>query len=299
MFSTDDLTDTEKNIIDKDIRTICQLLAAKTQVPELVDNYKRFLDVNYPNHVKPFSTRLGDQPESARAEAAVYSFFEANHLDVQVEEDIVKGGVDFRCKTDKAEFVAEVTCLEAESVTRESGVPNEPSEDGSGYYYNMITPLLRRKASEKASQMSGYSCPRLLVITCEHNEAVGLLDMSGAEFLLTSESKIAIPSNPGEDIDLVTDLKQSAFFRVKNGKLESCRQSISAILLFTISAVNAFVVGILHPDPVYKFPIELLSSVPFLRLKKWPPENDRIEVESVNHKWKLERFWYDKDLRYT
>ena len=294
MFSTEDLIDTEE-----DITTICKLLAAKAEVPELVNNYKRFLDVNYPNHVKPFCSRLQDQPESARAEAAVYSFFEANHLNVQVEEDIIKGGVDFRCKTDNTEFVAEVNCLEAESVTRESGVPNETFKDGSGYYYSMITPLLRRKASEKASQMSGYSCPRLLVITCEHNEAVGLLDMSGAEFFLTSESKIAIPSNPGKDIDLVADLEHSAFFRVKNGKLESCRRSISAILLFTISAVNAFVVGILHPDPVYKFPIELLPSVPFLRLKEWPPANGRIKVESIGDKWKLERFWYDKNLRNT
>ena len=257
------------------------------------------MGVSSPNHVKPFCRRLQNQPESARAEAVVYSFFEANHLDVQVEEDVGKGGVDFRCKTDNSDFVAEVACLDTESVTRESGVPNEPSEDGSGYYYSMITPLLRRKASEKASQMSGYSCPRLLVITCEHNEAVGLLDMRGAEFLLTSESKIAIPSNPSEDIDLVTDLEHSVFFRVKDGKLESCRRSISAILLFPISAVNAFVVGILHPDPVHQFPIELLPSVPFLRLKKWPPENGRIKVESIGDKWRPDRFWYDKNLRNT
>ena len=282
----------------KDIIDICKLLAAKTKVPELVENYKRFLDANYPNHVKPFRSRLRNQPESARAEAVVYSFFEANHVDVQVGEDIVKGGVDFRCKTDKVEFVAEVTCLDAEFVARESGIPNKPPETGCGRHYSMITHLLRQKASQKAAQMSGYSCSRLLVITCEHND-IGLLDMRAAEFLLASESKIAIPSNPGEDIDLVTDLEHSAFFRVKNGQLESCRQSISAILLFSISVVNAFVVGILHPDPAYKFPIELLPSVPFLRLKKWPPENDRIEIESIGDKWKPDRFWYDKDLRNT
>ena len=294
MFSTENITNEEEDIFND----FCKLLAAKTQVPELVDNYKYFLDVNYPNHVKPFSARLRNQPASARAEAVVYSFFEANHVDVQVEEDIGKGGVDFRCKTDKAEFVAEVTCLDAEFVASESGIPNELSDTGSGYHYSMITHLLRQKASAKADQMSGYCCSRLLAITCEHND-VGLLDMRAAEFLLASEPKIAIPSNHGEDIDLVTDLEHSAFFRVKNGKLESCRQSISAILLFSISVVNAFVVGILHPDPAYKFPIELLPSVPFLRLKKWPPENDRIEIESIDDKWKPNRFWYDKDLRNT
>ena len=287
MFSIEDITN---EIIDD----FYKLEKAKTEVPELVDNYKRFLDANYPNHVKPFCSRLQNQLESARAEAVVYSFFEANRVDVRIEEDIVKGGVDFRCKTDKTEFVAEVTCLDAESVTRESGMPREPSEDVTGYYYRMITPLLRRKASEKAFQMSKYSCPRLLVITSEHNEARDLLGTASAEHLLTGGTKIAILGG-----DLVTHLDNSAFFRLKNGKLESCRQSISAILLFTISVVNAFVVGILHPDPVYKFPIELLPSVPFLRLKKWPPENNSIEVESIGDKWKPKEFWYDKNLRNT
>ena len=294
MFLTDHLTDTEKDIIDKDIRTICKLLAAKTQVPELVDNYKHFLDANYPNHVKPFCNRLRDQPESARAEAVVYSFFEANHADVQVEEDIGKGGVDFRCKASKAEFVAEVTRLDPESVTGKSGVPNEFPETGSGYHYSMITDLLRRKASKKAFQMSKYNCPRLLVITSEHTEALGLLGMEGAENLLGGDTQIVIPSG-----ELVSNLDNCAFFELKNGKLELCRQSISAILLFTISVVNAFVVGILHPDPAYKFPIELLPSVPFLRLKKWSLENGRIETESIGDRWKPDRFWYDKDFRNT
>ncbi len=287
MFSAED-------IADKDIIDICKLFSAKTKVPTLVDNYKNFLEVNYPNHVRSFCRRLRDQPESARAEAVVYSFFEANHLDVQVEEDVGKGGVDFRCKTGKAEFVTEVTGLDPESVTCKSGVPNELPETSFGYHYSMITNLLRAKASQKAFQMSRYNCPRILVITSEHAEALGLLGMEGGENLLTGGTRIAIPSGR-----LVIDLDKCTFFRLKNGKLESCRRSISAILLLSISPVNAFVVGILHPDPVYKFPIELLPSVPFLRLKKWPPENDSIEIELIGNKWKPERFWYDKNLRDT
>ena len=282
---------------------IPKLLTSKTNMHDLVDNYKRFLSVNYPNHVKPYDTRLNHQPEGAIAEAVVYSFLEANRYDVQVAEKIDLGGVDFMCKIGDAEFVTEVTCLEAEAVTSQSGLPTGPSRGG---YYRMITDLLRTKASGKAKQMSRYNCPRVLAMTCQHAGAGPVLGIRGAEDLLTSETKIAIGSiyNPVRN-HLVTDLDNSVFFRWKNERVESCRRSISAILLFSLSGVSAFITGILHPDPIHKFPIEFLPTVPFVRLKEWPLENNRIEIEWVTHKpsaqefrrGRSERFWYDVDLR--
>ena len=79
-------------------------------------------------------------------------------------------------------------------------------------------------------------------------------------------------------------MDDSVFFREENGKLKSCRSSISAILLFSISDISVSVVGTLHPDPVYNFPIELLPSVPFVRLKKGTVENDRFSIEWGTHK---------------
>ena len=282
---------------------IPKLLTAKTKLHDLVDNYKRFLNVNYPNHAKSYYTRLKNQPEGATSEAVVYSFLKANLDDVQVAEKMDVGGVDFKCKVGDAEFVAEVTCLETEAVISQSGLPTGPSYGG---HYSMITDVLRTKASGKATQMSRYNCPRVLVMTCQHAGTSAILGIGGAEDLLTSETKIAIGSisNPGGN-HLVTDLDNSVFFRWKNDRVESCRRSISAILLFRLSGVSAFITGISHPDPIHKFPIEFLPTVPFVRVKKWPLENNRIKIEWVTHKppkqdfrrGRPERFWYDVDLR--
>ena len=138
--------------------------------------------------------------------------------------------------------------------------------------------------------MAGYDLPRILAITYEHYDADILLSSRiAAEFLLTSETKITIPhplANPKPDFGLETDLEDSVFFRFNKttGQLESCRRSISVILLCSITEYQTRIIGILHPDPVHKFSIESLPSLPFVRLKKWPPDNSRIGTEWVTHK---------------
>ena len=259
-------------------------------IMDLVDNYKDFLDDKHPTRVKSYRALLKHDPASARAEAVMFHFFKANLDHVQVKEDPKIGGVDFRCETGSTEFVVEVTSLDAEAVARESGLKNEISENRSSGSYCLITGLLRRKASGKASQMSGYDCPRILAITCEHINANHLLSSRiAAEFFLTSNTKITIPNpcaNPKPGVGLETDLENSAFFRFneKTTQLESCRRSISAILLCGVSNYQTLIVGVLHPDPVHKFPIEFLPSLPFVKLKKWPPENSKIGTEWVTHK---------------
>jgi hypothetical protein len=265
-----------------------------SSITNVIDSHKRFLAAKYPKHFQHYCHRLNDQPESARAEAIACSFFRARCDDVQVEEDFKKGGVDFRCKSkDGTEFVSEVTCFEAEAAAAQSELSNEFPENelDFGGPFATVTHRLLNKAVGKAKQMSGYCCPRVLIITCEHIISDILLGKPGAELLLAGNSKIVEPiDNLGdttklENVDSVTDLKNAVFFRLKNGKLESCRQSISAILLFSISADQTFseVVGLLHPDPIYKFPICAFPSVPFLKLKQWPPKNNRIEQKWVIH----------------
>ena len=170
---------------------------------EVINSYKNFLEVKYPSHFQSYCRRLKNQSESAKAEAVTFSFLRSNFDDVLLAEDISTGGADFLCKSNGAEFISEVTCLEAESVAAQSGWKNEVPENGSAGFFGMITHMLRTKASSKAAQLSGHSFPRILVITCEHIAADVLLGTHGAETLLTSDTKIEVPiGKPIENLDL-------------------------------------------------------------------------------------------------
>ena len=262
---------------------------------EIIESYKLFLEVKYPHNFQSYCRRLKNQTESAKAEAVTFSILRSIFDNVQVVEDISTGGADYLCKTNGTEFIFEVTCLEAESVAAQSGWKNEVPENVSAGSFGMITHMLRTKVSSKAGQLSGYNSPRILVITCEHIAANVLLGPHGAEIFLTSDTKIEVPiDKPIENINIVTDLKNSVFFRYKNGSIESCRRSISAILFLSILADKTLVVGILHPDPEYKFPIRLLPSVPFVRVKEWPPQSSTIEIEWVIYNPIAKEFYHQK-----
>lgn len=183
---------------------------------DLIDNYKKFLANKHPGRIKSFCDLLASHPASARAEAITFYFLRDQVDSVQIEEDPTKGGVDFRCETRKSEFVVEVTHLKNESVSQASGKRNEIPEKNTVGSYCRITHLLRRNASDKARQMSGYCCPSLLVMTSEHVYANDLLSSKiAAEFLLTSDTSIPVlhPSaNPETDLVLETDLNDSVFF---------------------------------------------------------------------------------------
>jgi hypothetical protein len=261
---------------------------------EVTNSYKEFLEVKYPQHHANYCRRLKDNPEAAKAEAVMFSLLRDTADQVKVHEDASTGGVDFVCGSDGNQFLVEVTCLEAESVASQSGWPNKIA-DGAVGWFGMITHMLRTKASSKTSQLSGYAMPRLLAITSEHVAADVLLGPRGAEALLTSDTKIEVPvGNPIGTAGVATDLKDSVFFRFKNGDIELCKQSISAILLVTILADRSLVVGVSHPAPIYRFPISLLPSVPFLRLKEWPPKDRHLETEWTIGKPKPGDFLHQK-----
>jgi hypothetical protein len=262
---------------------------------DVIESYKLFFEVKYPGHFQTYCNRSKNKPESAKAEAVTFSFMRSTFVDVTLAEDISTGGVDFLCKSNEVEFIIEVTCLEAEAVAAQSGWKNEVAENGAGGSFGMITHMLRTKASSIATQLSGHDSPRILSITCEHVAADVLLIPHGAETFLTSDIKIEVPIGKAiADVKLITDLKDSIFFRSQNGQLESCRRSISAIVLFSIFADKSLIIGILHPDPAYSLPIKLFPSIPFLRMKKWPPENNMIEIEWVIYKPKPQEFSHRK-----
>lgn len=255
-----------------------------TMTSELLESYKVYLGIKYPSHYKNYCARLENHLESAKAEVVLFSVLRSTFSDVKIAEDISSGGVDFMCLTDNLKFIVEVTSLEAESVANQSGWENEISENDEVRSFSMITHILRTKASGKAGQVSGVMMPRIVAITTEHIGGDFLLGPHGARTLLTSDTKIEVPINsPISNTGLATDLKDSVFFRWKNGDIEACRQSISAILLVSILSDRCLIVGILHPEPAYDFPIKLFPNVPFVRIKKWKPENNQIETEWVIH----------------
>lgn len=275
-----------------------------SEITEIIDSYKLFLEVKYPNHFKNYCSRLIAQPEGARAEAYIFSLLRTIFRDVKIAEDISTGGVDFFCAAEKTEIVLEVTCIESKAVANQSGLSNEILDNEGTQFFSMITRMLRTKASGKVPQISTQNVPRVLAITTEHIFGGALMGRHAAEFLLTSDTKIKIPLNkPITDTGLITDLKDSVFFRINNGVFEPCRRSISSILLVQFSSDKLFIVGLLHPDPIYSFPIELFPTIPFLRLKKWPPEDNNIETEWVIYSPSSAEFYYrpvklkDQELR--
>lgn len=250
---------------------------------QVVESYKQFLLVKYPTHYRSYCSRLKANLQGARAEAIVFSFLRSTLDKVLIAEDTCTGGADFLGQNGEHEFIIEVSCLQADSVANQSGMPNSLNES-SGGWFGMITHMLRTKISDKAPQVSGYQVPRVVAVTCEHIGSDLLIGPRGAESLMGSDTKIRIPVgvSPSDKLDLVTDLHDSVFFKFnKDGSVESCRRSVSAVLLVSIFGDKSLVVGILHPEPQYPFPISLFRSVPFLRLRKWPPEEGILEMEWV------------------
>ena len=245
-------------------------------VYNLLDEYKHFLDANQSEHSNSFHQRCNNQPEAARAEAVVFSFFQWNGYDIRVEESPSTGGVDFRVQTENTDFVVEVTSISRKKFTEYSGAP-ETLISGEGYRPNLykVADQILSRASRKARQMSDYPCPRILVIACEHPEYADILHDKGSfgpNMFLISPPKIEMRYDPESytsyNVGDASDLADSLFFTFqddRNDRIVFCRKSISMVLLFYIhTRIRSEIVGLLHPKPAYHFSIELLPSVPFV-----------------------------------
>ena len=292
------LTEEDLEEIANDFLRMC---VSRVKGEDLVTKYAHFLETEHPSHVAHYRDRLKTNREGAIAEAVTFHFFRYNLDEVQVNEDPKKGGVDFLCKIGSSEFIAEITSLQAETVTRKSGVKYKPTKSSSVGTFSPITRKLCDTVCDKASQMSGYNCPGVLVIACKHSLADILFDAVDAERLLVGNIEIGLSSS--RESTNVTELKNSCFLQ-HNQEWELSNRSISSILLFHISGVSAFVLGILHPDPTHKFLPKFLPSIPFLRLKQWPPNGNKIKTEWVKYEEtelviprpEQHRFWYDLSL---
>ena len=292
-----------------DINDILRLFTSRAGVSNLVDNYICFLEKEVrPKQLNEYRVRLENNKGGAESEAVAYHFFKSKVEQIQVYETLNEGGVDFECQVGDSNFVAEVTHLDNESISQMSGLKNELSSDSPARFYSKINPILFKTVSRKTSQMSGYGCPGILIIACSHLHAGVLLRTIDAEWLLVGDNKIEMSAfkkaGGFTSINNVTEMENSCFLRW-NACWEPAHRDISAILLFEVSGASAFILGILHPEPKHEFLPELLPSTPFVRLKKWPPEFDKFEIEWIKYENnelvvisipEPERLWYDSCL---
>jgi len=256
----------------------------------VVESYKTYLEIKYPTLHQRFLKLLKHQPESARAEAYIFSILHRDCDSAIIGEDASSGGVDFICSKEGHEFLVEVTSLTKESVTAQSGW--DPEKDTE--FYRHITRKLFKKVSSKVDQVSGRSLPTVIIITSEHTGSGGLMGTMAAEFLLTGKTKISVPVFPeGGEAEQVTDLAESVFFGPSKGHgLEVRRRGVSSVVLGQMWGDECGLVGILHPDPEYPFPVDVFEDVPFARINPWPPERDALNVEWIIGRPRPRRFRY-------
>ena len=133
----------------------------------------------------------------------------------------------------------------------------------------------------KAKQMAGYQMARVLVLATTHEGAGLLMGAHAAEELLTGTTgfRVRIGDTDAKP-EVFAALKNSVFFREKDGTVEPARQSISAILLMGIHQDRASVIGVLHPEPAVPLDPSLLERVHFVRLRHWPIK-ERFGIEWI------------------
>jgi hypothetical protein len=246
---------------------------------QLLKSYEEYL-LTLPLHLKRFRQRLRERPAAARAEAAVFGFLRAAGCEPLINEDPGTGGADFCCQKPMP-FVVEVTSLDDSTLAGRAAMPMDIPDNGSGSYVDLpnVLNLIRTTISNKAQQLADYPCPRLLVICSEHWGTSVFFCQGGIKELLVGGSSISIPVGPEgatEPSRMTTELKDAVFLRIKDGVVEPCRRSISAILFIHLEPTACHALGALHPEPAIPFSIETFPKIPFARLR-WPATEIRIE----------------------
>jgi hypothetical protein len=241
-----------------------------SEINEIVAAYQKHLEQNYNfQYQKSFNDLLyKNNEEAAISEAIVFNWLCQNNFNPQIQEDKSKGGADFICNYSRHyKFVVEVTCLGREELTKATGLHINP-----GQYSSPKTPveMFRRRVSSKAAQLASYEMPRVLVITSLHDGANFLFRSDAAvEYLVSKYEFITSLDINDINIHLTTDLQEAIFTRPSDNssEIEYCRESISAILLISISGNQLFVSGILHPKPSYPLNFRIFPKIPFLTIK--------------------------------
>jgi hypothetical protein len=254
-----------------------------TGLNQLFISYKSYIKSKYPERIKVFRAIEKNNPESARAEAVVHSLLESNEVEVTINENPSTGGADLSCENFGHKFLVEVTSFESSTVTKKSNIPDEDPDGIKAHVFSYITSLLQKKAIAKVEQLADEPHPRILAICSEHIANSVLFNKFATKELMTGNTKIKVELNkPSAPHKNITELESSVFIRKDSeGKIESCRRSISAILLVQVINDSCRVYGLLHPDPKVEFRYELLPRIPFIRFSTWPVKKNQIFCEWI------------------
>jgi hypothetical protein len=136
--------------------------------------------------------------------------------------------------------------------------------------FAQITGSLLREAVNKATQLAGYSMARVLIIATQHQQAGLVMGAHAAEELLLGTRAFLVPIGDSDaQADVLATLRNSVFFRLSKdaSTVEPARQSISAILLMTISGEDAAMIGLLHPEPTMRFDPATFEHVHFCKVR--------------------------------
>ncbi|MHB8280910.1 MAG: hypothetical protein ACYDIA_25220 [Candidatus Humimicrobiaceae bacterium] len=255
-------------------------------VGEVLESYKVFLEVKYPDYYSSYKNRIKSNIDGARLEAIAFSIFRNEfNFEVNIKEDLSTGGADFICSNDRISFIVEVTSIDNESLENISGLKN--IIDDKAKSFSMISKKLNNIAKGKAKQLSGSNnLPTILLIGSMHVCSDLLLGTRAAELLMIPEKlsvSIKEVKNDNHKVKIISELESSVFFRIKKNScdIEPCRKSISAIVLLSVYSDSVDMVGILHPKPSIIFNYNILHGVPFLKIKNWPIENGIIEKQWI------------------
>lgn len=260
---------------------------------DLIEPHRAFFLANYPKALEQFEALLKHQPESAIAEATVFSLLNQAQLNPEPAENPKTGGADFICKPrGREQFAVEVTTMHSTSVETKTGIPQE-AEDDHGGAYSMIAFEQARKIQDKCDQMEKqeYKMPVVVVLCTLHERAQGAFRSLAVEFLQTSVPRIVTPFNLEKPARQETGLEDSIFIEIKSGKPSPRCKNISAVLLLHIGESISSAIGILHFQPNFPFDVKNLSSVSFNRIV-WPQIGGKIKTEWVCGSARPVDFWH-------
>ena len=263
-----------------------------TDIDGVIQSYAEYLGESHPQNFGRFEGLCVSDREAALAEAIVFRMLQTIQVRPEIHDQPQTGGPDFVCSCWRGplfkpqpqdRFVVEATSLSIDAVTNRSGIPNEVPDDISGGAYGLVTQNIVNKAKAKTPQLGNYLMPRVLAIVSSHVAVPALFNEATAKWALVSDPywKHEIGSDVTDTAEY-TNLEKSVFIRPgPDGRIEPCRQSISAILLVAVYGDKSKVLGILHPEPAYPLNVEFLPKIPFVRISRWPIIDGKIFTEWV------------------
>jgi hypothetical protein len=238
----------------------------------LVEEHRAWLKSFGRQRVKRWEDLLRADPEAAICEAATRELLSGGGINIEPHEDVSSGGPDFLCMKNNKRFYVEVTCITKEKVTRETNLDDNPK---GATYYCLLTETFLGELCNKVPQCSSLDASCMVAIGTLHFQAgPRCFGKHAAEDLLTGTPRISMEFDHEQargigDIYQSTDLRDSAFIRFDKtltGQIECARNPISAVLLCSFGCSPTKVVGVLHPNPNYRFDRSLLPDIEFCRL---------------------------------